>query len=43
MEMLEVPSWMKEVVPVSEWVVLEVVEVVEIEVEVAKVEVSAAE
>ena len=41
--MLEVPSWMKEVVPVSEWVVLEVVEVVEIEVEVAKVEVSAAE
>ena len=43
METLEVPSWMKEVVPVSEWVVLEVVEVVEIEVEVAKVEVSAAE
>ena len=43
METLEVPSWMKEVAPVSEWVVLEVVEVVEIEVEVAKVEVSAAE
>ena len=37
------PSWMKEVVPVSEWVVLEVVEVVEIEVEVVKVEVPAAE
>ena len=43
METLEVPSWMKEVVPVSEWVVLEVIEVVEIEVEVVKVEVPAAE
>ena len=34
---------MKVVVPVSEWVVLEVIEVVEIEVEVVKVEVPAAE
>ena len=37
------PSWMREVVPVSEWMVLEEVEVVEIEVEVVKVEVPAAE
>ena len=43
---MEVPSWMKEVVPVLEWVVLEVIEVVYIvyiEVEVVKVEVPAAE
>ena len=40
---LEVPSWMREVVPVSEWKVLEVVEVVKIEVEVVKVEVPTAE
>ena len=43
---MEVPSWMKEVVPVLEWVVLEVIEVVDIvyiEVEVVKVEVPAAE
>ena len=37
------PSWMREVVPVSEWMVLEVVEVVRIEVEVVTVEVSAVE
>ena len=34
---------MREVVPVSEWMVLEVVEVVRIEVEVVTVEVSAVE
>ena len=37
------PSWMREVVPVSECMVLEVVEVVRIEVEVVTVEVSAVE
>ena len=42
-ETLEVPSWMKEVVSVSEWMVLEVVEVVRVEVEVVTVEVLAVE
>ena len=42
-ETLEVPSWMKEVVPVSEWMVLEVIEVVRVEVEVVTVEVPAVE
>ena len=37
------PSWMREVVPVSEWMVPEVVEVVRIEVEVVTVEVPAVE
>ena len=40
---LEVPSWIKEVVPVSEWMVLEVVEVVRVEVEVVTVEVPTVE
>ena len=38
---MEVPNWMKEVVPVLEWVGLEVIEVVEVE--VVKVEVPEAE
>ena len=36
-------SWIKEVVPVLEWAVLEVIEVVQVEVEVVKVEVPAVE
>ena len=38
-----VPSWMKEVVPVLEWVVQEVIEVAQVEVEAVKVGVPVVE
>ena len=37
------PKWMKEVVPVLEWVVQEVIEVAQVEVEAVKVGVPAVE